>query len=218
MEFGTAGLRSVMREGISGMNVYTVAQTTQALALLVKEQKAESRGVAIAYDSRNNSELFAKIAAEVLAAAGIKVYFFDALRPTPELSFAILEYGCISGINITASHNTKEYNGYKVYWEDGAQLPPAHAKSVSETAAKLDIFDDVYRMEFEKGVQCGLIKIIGKVENNKIGCLSTKSAKSTKDRANPVQTKSGTASTIGGTMKAPTPQIIKITIQIKNNG
>jgi len=110
MEFGTAGLRSVMREGISGMNVYTVAQTTQALALLIKEQNAESRGVAIAHDSRNNSELFAKIAAEVLAFSGIKVYFFDDLRPTPELSFAILEYGCISGINITASHNTKEYN------------------------------------------------------------------------------------------------------------
>ncbi len=161
MEFGTAGLRSVMREGISGMNVYTVAQTTQALACLVKEQHAESRGVAIAYDSRNNSELFAKIAAEVLAAAGIKVYFFDALRPTPELSFAILEYGCISGINITASHNTKEYNGYKVYWEDGAQLPPAHASTVSATAAKLDIFDDVYRIDFNEGVEKGLIKIIG---------------------------------------------------------
>lgn len=161
MEFGTAGLRSVMREGISGMNVYTVAQTTQALAHLIKEQNAESRGVAIAYDSRNNSELYAKIAAEVLACAGIKVYIFDALRPTPELSFAILEYGCISGINITASHNTKEYNGYKVYWEDGAQLPPAHASTVSATAAKLDIFDDVYRMNFDEGVEKGLIKIIG---------------------------------------------------------
>ncbi len=162
MEFGTAGLRSVMREGISGMNVYTVAQTTQALALLIKEQKAESRGVAIAYDSRNNSELYAKIAAEVLAASDIKVYIFDALRPTPELSFAILEYGCISGINITASHNTKEYNGYKVYWEDGAQLPPAHASTVSETAAKLDIFEDVKRISFEEGIENKLIKIIGK--------------------------------------------------------
>jgi len=162
MEFGTAGLRSVMREGISGMNVYTVGQTTQALALLIKEQKAENRGVAIAYDSRNNSELYAKIASEVLAASDIKVYIFDALRPTPELSFAILEYGCISGINITASHNTKEYNGYKVYWEDGAQLPPAHASTVSETAAKLDIFEDVKRISFEEGVKNGLIKIIGK--------------------------------------------------------
>lgn len=161
MEFGTAGLRSVMREGISGMNVYTVAQTTQALAELIKEQKAESRGVAIAHDSRNNARLFATIAAEVLAYSGIKVYFFDALRPTPELSFAILEYGCISGINITASHNTKEYNGYKVYWEDGAQLPPAHATTVSETAAKLDIFDDVYRMDFEEGLKKGIITIIG---------------------------------------------------------
>ncbi len=162
MEFGTAGLRSVMREGISGMNVYTVAQTTQALAVLIKEQNASSRGVAVAYDSRNNSELFAKIAAEVLAANGIKVYFFDALRPTPELSFAILEYGCISGINITASHNTKEYNGYKVYWEDGAQLPPAHASTVSETASKLDIFEDVCRLDFDEGVKQGTIKIIGK--------------------------------------------------------
>ncbi len=161
MEFGTAGLRSVMREGISGMNIYTVAQTTQALAILIKNKNAENRGVAIAYDSRNNSALFAKIAAEVLASAGIKVFIFDELRPTPELSFAILEYGCISGINITASHNTKEYNGYKVYWEDGAQLPPDHATTVSETAAKLDIFEDVYRIPFEEGVEKGLIKIIG---------------------------------------------------------
>ncbi len=167
MEFGTAGLRSVMREGISGMNVYTVGQTTKALALLIKEQNAESRGVAIAYDSRNNSELFAKVAAEVLTAEGIKVYIFDALRPTPELSFAILEYGCIAGINITASHNTKEYNGYKVYWEDGAQLPPDHATTVSQKALEIDIFEDVARCPFEKGIENGLIKIIGEETDKK---------------------------------------------------
>ncbi|MBR6796375.1 MAG: phospho-sugar mutase [Clostridia bacterium] len=164
MEFGTAGLRSIMTAGTSRMNVYTVAHNTAGLAKLILDvgSAAASRGVAIAYDSRINSTLFARTAAEVLAANGIKVYFFDSLRPTPELSFAILELGCIAGINITASHNSKEYNGYKVYWEDGAQLPPDHAKVVSESVASMDIFEDVKRTDFDKAVSDGLIKIIGK--------------------------------------------------------
>ncbi len=140
MSFGTAGLRSIMGAGISRMNIYTVAQATQGLAELIRQENAADKGVAIAYDSRNNSRLFAEISARVLAASGITVYLFDSLRPTPELSFAILELGCISGINITASHNPKEYNGYKVYWSDGAQLPPEHAAVVCEKIAGCDMF------------------------------------------------------------------------------
>ena len=140
MSFGTAGLRSIMGAGISRMNIYTVAQATQGLAELIRQENAADKGVAIAHDSRNNSRLFAEISSRVLAANGITVYLFDSLRPTPELSFAILELGCISGINITASHNPKEYNGYKVYWSDGAQLPPEHAAVVCEKIAGCDMF------------------------------------------------------------------------------
>lgn len=140
MSFGTAGLRSIMGAGISRMNIYTVAQATQGLAELIRQENAADKGAAIAHDSRNNSRLFAEISARVLAANGITVYLFDSLRPTPELSFAILELGCISGINITASHNPKEYNGYKVYWSDGAQLPPEHAAVVCEKIAGCDMF------------------------------------------------------------------------------
>ncbi|MEG2118347.1 MAG: phospho-sugar mutase, partial [Clostridia bacterium] len=160
MEFGTAGLRSVMGAGIARMNIYTVSQTTQGLAELIKRENGQSRGVAIAYDSRNNSSLFAKTAARVLAENGITVYFFDSLRPTPELSFAILHLGCIAGINITASHNPKEYNGYKVYWADGAQLPPEHASIVSAESAKTDVFS-VKLADFDKAIDDGIIKIIG---------------------------------------------------------
>ena len=140
MSFGTAGLRSIMGAGISRMNIYTVAQATQGLAELIRQENSADKGAAIAHDSRNNSRLFAEISARVLAANGITVYLFDSLRPTPELSFAILELGCISGINITASHNPKEYNGYKVYWSDGAQLPPEHAAVVCEKIAGCDMF------------------------------------------------------------------------------
>ena len=143
MSFGTAGLRSTMYAGTACMNVYTVAQATQGLAVLVKQEKGAARGVAIAYDSRNNSALFARVAAEVLTANGIHVYLFDGVRPTPELSFAVRECGCIAGINITASHNPSEYNGYKAYWEDGGQLPPDHAATVAAEIASVDIFRDV---------------------------------------------------------------------------
>lgn len=161
MEFGTAGLRAVMAAGISRMNVYTVAQTTEGLARLIEDENGKDKGVAVAWDSRNNSELFAKTAARVLAAHGIKTYIFDSLRPTPELSFAILHYGCIAGINITASHNPSAYNGYKVYWADGAQLPPRHANVVSDYVSKTDIFS-VEQADFEKAVENGTIIIIGK--------------------------------------------------------
>lgn len=161
MQFGTAGLRSIMGAGIGRMNVYTVAQTTQALAELVIAERGKDRGVAIAYDSRNNSKLFAETAASVLAANDVLVYLFDALRPTPELSFAILYHNAIAGINITASHNPKEYNGYKVYWEDGAQLPPQHATVVSDASAKIDIFGGVKKMCLESAVKEGKIRYIG---------------------------------------------------------
>ena len=161
MEFGTAGLRAVMAAGISRMNVYTVAQTTEGLARLIEDENGCDKGVAIAWDSRNNSELFARTAARVLANHGIKTYIFDSLRPTPELSFAILRHGCIAGINITASHNPSAYNGYKVYWSDGAQLPPEHASVVSDYVAKTDRFS-VALADFAKAVQDGTIIIIGK--------------------------------------------------------
>lgn len=163
LQFGTAGLRGTMNAGTNAMNVYTVSQATQALATLIKEEgtDAMSRGVAIACDSRNNSELFSKRAAEVLAANGIKVYIFESLRPTPVLSFAIRHLNCIAGINITASHNPKEYNGYKAYWEDGAQLPPEHAQKVSDIIDVTDIFDGVLSIPFEDGIKNGLIEIIG---------------------------------------------------------
>ena len=115
LEFGTAGLRGIMRPGINSMNIYTVKHATQGIANLIKQEKLESRGVVIAYDSRNNSRKFAGEAAATLDANGIKVYVFDDICPTPELSFAIRYLGCAAGINITASHNPKEYNGYKVY-------------------------------------------------------------------------------------------------------
>lgn len=161
MSFGTAGLRSTMDVGISKMNVHTVAQTTQGLAELIISAGGQERGVAVCYDSRIDSDTFAKTAASVLTANGIKVYLFDGIRPTPELSFAILHYNCIAGINVTASHNPKEYNGYKVYWDDGAQLPPEHASVVSEKAAATDIFDGVKRMCLDEARKKGLLVIIG---------------------------------------------------------
>ncbi len=163
MNFGTAGLREVMRAGMNGMNVYTVRYATQGLADLIRNCGEDvGGGVTISYDSRNNSRRFAEESAGVLAANGIHVNIFDELRPTPELSFALRETGSIAGINITASHNTKEYNGYKVYWSDGAQLPPEHAAQVSASMERNDIFDDVMTMGFEEGIEKGLITVIGR--------------------------------------------------------
>ena len=143
LEFGTAGLRGTMGVGLYRMNLYTVSHATQAFAQVILAEGPETvkRGVAVCYDCRNHSEEFARAAALILSNNGIPVRLFDALRPTPELSFAIREYGCIAGINITASHNPKEYNGYKVYWEDGAQLPPNHADQVAKIMKELDVFD-----------------------------------------------------------------------------
>lgn len=160
MSFGTAGLRSSMYMGIGCMNRFTVAQATRGIATLVKKEKGENRGVAIAYDSRNNSRRFSEVAASVLAGAGIKVYIFDDLRPTPELSYAVRELHALAGINITASHNPKEYNGYKAYWEDGAQLGPEHADVVAETMTGFDVLDTSGMMNFEDGVKSGIITVL----------------------------------------------------------
>ena len=161
LSFGTAGLRGTMKTGMNAMNRHTVAHATQGLACLIVKEGRANDGVAVAYDSRNNSRLFAETAARVLAANGVHAYLFDNLRPTPELSFALRELGCVAGINITASHNPKEYNGYKAYWEDGAQLPPEHADTVSAEIDRLDIFKDVKLMELDEGLKQGLITMIG---------------------------------------------------------
>ncbi len=143
LAFGTAGLRGVMQTGLYRMNRHIVRRTTQALAELVLAEGGAKKGVAICYDTRNNSDFFAREAALVMAANGVSVYLFTGPRPTPELSFAIRRYGCTAGINITASHNPKQYNGYKVYWDDGAQLPPHHADIVARERDKTSVFEGV---------------------------------------------------------------------------
>lgn len=162
LSFGTAGLRGVLGVGLYRMNRFTVGAATQGLANLIVQNGSEAcaRGVAIAYDSRHFSPEFAQLAACILAANGISVKLYDELRPTPELSFAIRYYGTIAGINITASHNPKEYNGYKVYWEDGAQLPPKEADVVAQEMGALDFFADVKTMDFEEAKVQGLVKMM----------------------------------------------------------
>ncbi len=164
LSFGTAGLRGVLGVGLNRMNRFTVGQATQGLANLIisNGEDAMKRGVAIAYDSRNFSPEFAEQCACILAANGIRVFLFDELRPTPELSFAIRHRGCIAGINITASHNPKEYNGYKVYWADGAQLPPKEADVVAKEMAATDIFTGVKCMDFAEAKEKNLVTMLTK--------------------------------------------------------
>ncbi len=161
LEFGTAGLRGVIGAGINRMNVYTVRRATQGLADYILEQGGAEKGVAIAYDSRHMSPEFSDEAARTLAANGIKAYRFESLRPTPELSFAVRELGCIAGINITASHNPPEYNGYKVYWEDGAQFTPPHDKGVTEKVMAITDLSSVKTMSREEAKASGLYVTIG---------------------------------------------------------
>ena len=163
LEFGTAGLRGTMKVGLHQMNVYVIRWATQGFANVIcaEGEDAKKRGVAICMDCRHHSMEFARAAAEVCAANGIHVRIFESLRPTPELSFAVREYGCQAGINVTASHNPKEYNGYKVYWEDGAQLPPHHAAAIATELEKIDIFTGVKRMDFDEAVKAGLIETMG---------------------------------------------------------
>lgn len=167
MAFGTAGLRSIIRAGTNGMNIYTVAQATQGLANLVLQNGGEKAGVVIACDTRIKSELFARVCAEVLCANGIKAFIFDAPRPTPLLSYTVRTLGAIAGINITASHNPKQYNGYKAYWSDGAQISPEQAEIVAKAIDEVDIFTGVKKTAFEEGLNSGLIEIIGKAIDEK---------------------------------------------------
>ena len=163
LAFGTAGLRGIMKTGLHNMNLHIIRHATQAFADVIKAEGEEAmkKGVVIAHDCRNNSELFAGEAACVMAANGIFVRFFESLRPTPELSFAIIHYGAAAGLNITASHNPKEYNGYKVYWSDGAQLPPQKASAIARRMEEIDIFTGYTSCDFDDAVREGKIEIIG---------------------------------------------------------
>ena len=161
LAFGTGGLRGIIRAGTNGMNIYTVAQATQGLAELVKQDGGAEMGVVIASDTRIKSDVFSEISARVLAANGIRAYLFDAPRPTPELSFALRHLHAKAGINVTASHNPNIYNGYKAYWEDGAQISPEQADVVSAAIEKVDIFTGVKLISFEEGKKSGLIRMIG---------------------------------------------------------
>ena len=162
LEFGTAGLRGVIGAGINRMNIYVVRRATQGLANYIIKQGGADKGVAIAYDSRHMSPEFAMEAAMTLAANGIKAYKFESLRPTPELSFAVRELGCIAGINITASHNPPEYNGYKVYWEDGAQFTPPHDKGVTEEVLAIEDLSTVKTTDEASAAAAGKYEVIGR--------------------------------------------------------
>ena len=165
LEFGTAGLRGTMAVGLHNMNIHVIRWATQGFAEVIcaEGEEGKRRGVAICMDCRNHSMEFARAAAEVCAANGIHVRIFESLRPTPELSFAVREYRCQAGINVTASHNPKEYNGYKVYWEDGAQLPPHHADAIA-TASGGDrhLQRRPAPWTYDEAVKAGLIEIHGR--------------------------------------------------------
>ena len=161
LEFGTAGLRGIIGAGTNRMNVYTVRKATQGLANYIASVDGKAKGVAIAFDSRRMSPEFADEAALCLAANGIKAYVFESLRPTPELSYAVRKLGCIAGINITASHNPPEYNGYKVYWEDGAQITPPHDTGIMAEVKKVTDYNTVLTMDKEEAKKAGLYEVIG---------------------------------------------------------
>ena len=161
LEFGTAGLRGVIGAGTNRMNIYTVRKATQGLANYILKVGGEKRGVAISYDSRHMSPEFADEAALCLAANGIKAYVFESLRPTPELSYAVRYLNCIAGINVTASHNPPEYNGYKVYWEDGAQITPPHDTGIMDEVKKVTDYNTVKTMELAAAKEAGLYEVIG---------------------------------------------------------
>lgn len=162
LEFGTAGLRGIIGAGTNRMNIYTVRKATRGLANYIISKDGQKKGVAIAYDSRRMSPEFADEAALCLAANGIKAYVFESLRPTPELSYAVRSLGCIAGINITASHNPPEYNGYKVYWEDGAQITPPHDKGIMDEVKAVTDYNTVKTMGPEEAKAAGMYEVIGK--------------------------------------------------------
>ena len=163
LEFGTAGLRGTMYTGLHNMNRHVIRWATQGFANVIRAEGEEAmqKGVAVCMDCRNHSAEFARETACVMAANGIHVRLFESLRPTPELSFAVREYGCQAGVNVTASHNPKEYNGYKVYWADGAQLPPQHAAAIADELTRIDIFTGVQSMDYEQALAEGRIELLG---------------------------------------------------------
>lgn len=160
LEFGTGGLRGVIGAGTNRMNVYTVAKASQGLAEYVKKQNGQEKGIAVSYDSRIKSDLFARVAAQVFAGNGIQVYLYDELMPTPCLSFAVRRLGCAAGVMVTASHNPSKYNGYKVYGSDGCQITTEAAAAILSEIESVDIFDGVSRMDFNEAVDCGRIQWI----------------------------------------------------------
>ena len=162
LEFGTAGLRGIIGAGTNRMNIYVVRRATQGLANYIAKVDKKSQGVAIAYDSRHMSPEFAEEAALCLAANGIKAYIFESLRPTPELSFAVRHLGCVAGINVTASHNPPEYNGYKVYWEDGAQITPPHDSGIMGEVKSISDWNTVKTIDKAEAEKVGLFQVIGK--------------------------------------------------------
>ena len=163
LEFGTAGLRGTMYTGLHNMNRHVIRWATQGFANVIRAEGTEAmqKGVAVCMDCRNHSAEFARETACVMAGNGIPVRLFESLRPTPELSFAVREYHCIAGVNVTASHNPKEYNGYKVYWSDGAQLPPQHAAAIADELTRIDIFTGVQSMDYEQALAEGRIELLG---------------------------------------------------------
>ncbi len=169
LDFGTAGLRGTMCVGLHQMNRHVIRHATQAFAevILAEGPEAAKRGVAVCHDCRNHGREFAEEVCAVMAGNGIPTRIFEALRPTPEVSFAVREYGCIAGVNVTASHNPKEYNGYKVYWADGAQLPPQHADAIAKKMAELDVFACVKRMDYQEALNKGLVTIMGEETDEK---------------------------------------------------
>ncbi len=169
LDFGTAGLRGTMCVGLHQMNVHVIRHATQAFAevILAEGPEAVKQGVAVCHDCRNHGREFAEEVCAVMAGNGIPTRIFESLRPTPEVSFAIREYGCIAGVNVTASHNPKEYNGYKVYWADGAQLPPHHADAIAKKMGELDIFADIRRMDYAEAVKKGLVTVMGEETDEK---------------------------------------------------
>ena len=166
LEFGTAGLRGVMGAGTNRMNIYTVMKATQGLANFILKEKGEMKGVAIAYDSRNMSKEFGEMSALCLNANGIKTYLFESLRPVPELSFAVRKLNCIAGIMITASHNPPQYNGYKVYWEDGAQITAPKDRQIIDEVNKVKHYEEIKTISQEEAKEEGLYHIIGKEIDN----------------------------------------------------
>ena len=163
LSFGTAGLRGTMKLGLHHMNIHVIRHVTQSFANVIAAEGPEvmEKGVIVDFDCRHNSDVFAREAACVMAANGIPVRIFPSLHPTPELSFAVRHYGATAGINITASHNPKEYNGYKVYWSDGAQLPPQHAEAIAKQMEQVDIFTGFKTCDYDEAVKSGIITVLG---------------------------------------------------------